>query len=51
MSGDVIAIIDTDGNTVAKYKYDSYGNCTRGASSNYDLADSNSIKRKSWWTT
>ena len=47
--GDVIGILDNSGNTVVKYSYDAYGNCTRGYTTNNDLADSNPIRYRSYY--
>ena len=47
--GDVIGILDNSGNTVVKYTYDAYGNCTRGYTTNTDLADSNPIRYRSYY--
>ena len=47
--GDVIGILDNSGNTVVKYTYDAYGNCTRGYTTNYDLANSNPIRYRSYY--
>ncbi len=47
--GDVIGILDNSGNTVVKYKYDAYGNCTRYYYTNSDLADSNPIRYRSYY--
>ena len=46
---DVIGILDNSGNTVVKYTYDAYGNCTRGYTTNTDLADSNPIRYRSYY--
>ena len=47
--GDVIGILDNSGNIVVKYTYDAYGNCTRGYTTNNDLADSNPIRYRSYY--
>ena len=47
--GDVIGILDNSGNTVVKYSYDAYGNCSRDYSTNNDLADSNPIRYRSYY--
>ncbi len=47
--GDVVAILDSNGNTVVKYKYDSYGNCSYLGSTNSDLAQSNPIRYRSYY--
>ena len=47
--GDVVNILDNSGNIVVKYTYDAYGNCTRGYTTNNDLADSNPIRYRSYY--
>ena len=47
--GDVIAILDNSGNTVVKYRYDAYGNCTCYYSTNNDLEQSNPIRYRSYY--
>ncbi len=47
--GDVVAILDNTGNTVVKYKYDAYGNCTVYDSTNSDLAEINPIRYRSYY--
>ena len=46
---DIIGILDNSGNIVVKYTYDAYGNCTRGYTTNNDLADSNPIRYRSYY--
>ena len=47
--GDVIGILDNEGNTVVKYWYDAFGNCIWGNSSHDDLARSNPIRYRSYY--
>ncbi|MBR5144315.1 MAG: RHS repeat-associated core domain-containing protein [Clostridia bacterium] len=47
--GDVIALLDSTGTAVVKYKYDAWGNCNRYASSNVDLAHVNTIRYRSYY--
>ena len=47
--GDVIALLDSTGTAVVKYKYDAWGNCNRYASSNVDLAYVNPIRYRSYY--
>ena len=42
-------MLDILGNIVVKYTYDAYGNCTRGYTTNNDLADSNPIRYRSYY--
>ena len=45
----MIAIVDNRGNTVVKYAYDAFGNCTCLYSANSDLAESNPIRYRSYY--
>ena len=47
--GDVIAILNNVGTTVAEYRYDAYGNCLSVSGSNTDLAESNPIRYRSYY--
>ena len=47
--GDVIAILNNVGTTVAEYRYDAYGNCLEESGSNTDLAESNPIRYRSYY--
>ena len=47
-SGDVVAILDSTGTAVVKYNYDAWGNCSWLESTNNDLAQSNSIRYRSY---
>ena len=47
--GDVVGILDSSGNTVVKYRYDAYGNCTSYNSTNDDLAQTNPIRYRSYY--
>lgn len=47
--GDVIAILDQNGNAVAEYEYDAYGNCLEESGPNTDLAESNPIRYRSYY--
>ena len=47
-SGDVVAILDSTGTAVVKYKYDAFGNCSWLESTNNDLAQSNPIRYRSY---
>ncbi len=47
--GYVIGILDNSGNVVVNYMYDAYGNCTRGSTTNADLADSNPIRYRGYY--
>ena len=47
-SGDVVAILDSTGTAVVKYKYDAFGRCSWLESTNNDLAQSNPIRYRSY---
>ena len=47
--GDVIAILNNVGTTVAEYRYDAYGNCLEESGPNTDLAESNPIRYRSYY--
>ncbi len=47
--GDVLHIIDINGNVVANYRYDAFGNCDIVNSSNYEVATYNPIRYRSYY--
>ena len=47
--GDVLHIIDVNGNVVANYQYDAFGNCDIVNSSNYEVATYNPIRYRSYY--
>ncbi len=49
VSGDIIAILDSSGTSVVKYKYDAYGNCEYYDSVAADLAETNPIRYRSYY--
>ena len=48
--GYIIEILDSPGNTVVKYKYDVWGNCTiKGSTTNYTVAHANPIRYRGYY--
>ncbi len=48
LQGDIIAILDVNGNLVAEYEYDSWGNCTIPFDTN-DIADINPLRYRGYY--
>lgn len=47
--GDVIAVLNNVGTTVAEYKYDAYGNCLSVSGSNDEVASCNPFRYRSYY--
>ena len=47
--GDVVAIYDTNGNKVAEYGYDAYGNCTILSTTNTTIANANPFRYRGYY--
>ena len=49
LQGDVVAIRDKNGNKIAEYAYDAFGNCTVVSSTNATLANYNPIRYRGYY--
>jgi RHS repeat-associated protein len=49
LQGDVIAILDENGNCVVEYSYDAWGNITKMGGTNETLADANPLRYRGYY--